>query len=368
MADNLKTVLAIVKMRGYRWVTLCLKTAYSKANGTALSSTMVSQAQMGRISDEVPDKDLWSKYKIGFTPPSPSTVIAVEKSFPGTAEIWLKGPWGLPLWDVLAGGKHDQLLHGVLDAVLLDELDLPSWSLRERMPFTTMALLDKVQALIEISIPDKYWSREMWKRPANRSPDYSVERWESLPTDVLRRSLKSGFVATESFPTCDDEPSAASKSEFEKSSGWGWRDHVKNDSEGLPEADYPDHAAIETTSFKRDDYFLTLSELVEKKANVLMYAYSEGKKLHSLGKSNDGRFAFKMLEPRRLLAFIAALVLLRCNGSYEHIFKYISDGLRDAITDKFGKDVYAYIATDKNKFDGALLFIDVMKMSEENYK
>jgi hypothetical protein len=315
---------------------------------------MVSQAQMARMSKEVPDKDLWSKYKLGFAEPPSSTVNAVEKSLPGSAEIWLKGPWGLPLWDVLTGSKHDWLLHGALDAVLLDELDPPSWSLLVRMPFTAMPLLDKVQALIEISIPDEYWSREMWKRPADRSPDYSVERWESLPTDGLRRSLKRGLVVTESFPSPDGEPVALSQTEYERKLGWGWRDHVQNDIEDLQETYYPDHAPVEMTSFNRNDYFLTLSELVTKNVNVLRYAHAEGKKKHLIRKSNDGRFAFQLLDPKRLFAFIAALVLLRDNGSYEQVLRYISEGLKDSITEKFGKDVFAYIIADGNKFDGSL--------------
>ncbi len=356
-----------MKIRGSRWVTMCLRLAYAKSNGTYLSSGMVSQAQMARMSKEVPDKDLWSKYKLGFAEPPPSTVNAVEKSLPGSAEIWLKGPGGLHLWDVLAGnsGKHDQLLYGVLDTELLDELDPPSWSLLVRMPFTAMALLDKVQALIEISIPDKYWSREMWKRPADRYPDYSVERWESLPTDGLRRSLKSGLVVTESFPSLDGEPDALSKSEYERKLGWGWRDHVQNDLEELQEIDYPDHAPVEMTSFNRNDYFLTLSELVAKRVNVLIYTHAEGKKKHLIRKSNDGRFAFELLDPRRLLAFIAALVLLRGNGSYEHVFRYIAEGLKDPITEKFGKDVYAYIVADENKFDG---YLSVRNKSEMKVK
>lgn len=354
MSRNSDKVLEIVKIRGSRWVVMCLKLAYAQANSTHLSSGMVSQAQMARMSKEVPDKDLWSKYKLGFAEPPSSTVNAVEKSFPGSAEIWLKGPWGLPLWDVLTGSKRDRLLHGALDAVLLDELDPPSWSLLVRMPFTAMALLDKVQALIEISIPDKYWSREMWKRPADRSPDYSVERWESLPTDGLRRSLKRGLVVTESFPSPDGEPVALSQTEYERKLGWGWRDHVQNDIEDLQETDYPDHAPVEMTSFNRNDYFLTLSELVTKNVNVLTYAHAEGKKKHLIRKSNDGRFAFQLLDPKRLFAFIAALVLLRDNGSYEQVFRYISEGLKDSITEKFGKDVFAYIIADGNKFDGSL--------------
>ena len=349
-------VLEMTKIRGSRWVAMCLKLAYAKVNGTHLSSRMVSQAQMARMSKEVPDKNLWAKYKLGFTKPPSSTVKAVDRSLPGSAEIWLKGPGGLPLWDVLTGnsGKHDQLLLGVLDTELLDELDLPSWSLRARMPFTAMFLLDKVQALIEISVPDKYWSREMWRRPADRSPDYSVERWESLPVDSLRRSLKGGVIVTESFPSLDSEADKLIKSEFEGSVGWWWRDHVQNGLEGLQEIYYPDHVSVETTSFKRDDYFLTLIELVSKRINVLAYAHAEGKKRHSLRKSNDGRFAFKLLDSRRLLVFISALVLLRKNGSFEHVFRYIAEGLKDPITEKFGKDVYAYIIADKNKFDGLL--------------
>lgn len=342
---------------------MCLRLAYAKSNGTYLSSGMVSQAQMARMSKEVPDKDLWSKYKLGFAEPPPSTVNAVEKSLPGSAEIWLKGPGGLHLWDVLAGnsGKHDQLLYGVLDTELLDEIDLPSWTLRARMPFKAMALLDKVQALIEISIPDKYWSREMWKRPTDRSPDYSVERWKSLPTDGLRRSLKSRLTVTESFPSLDGEPDALSKLEYERNLGWGWRDHVQNDLEELQEIDYPDHVPVEATSFNRDDYFLTLSELVAKRVNVLMYAHAEGKKKYLIRKTNDGRFAFRLLDHRRLLAFISALVLLRDNGSYEHVFRYIAEGLKDPITEKFGKDVYAYIVADENKFDGYLSVINKPK-------
>lgn len=356
MAKTSDNVLEITKVRGSSWVVICLKLAYAKVNGTHLSSGMVSQAQMARMSKEVPDQHLWAKYKLGFTAPPSSTVNAVDKSLPGSAEIWLKGPGGLPLWDVLTGnsGKHDQLLYGVLDTELLDEIDLPSWTLRARMPFTAMALLDKVQALIEISIPDKYWSREVWKRPADRSPDYSVERWKSLPTDGLRRSLKSGEGVTESFPSPDGEPDALSKSEYERKLGWSWRDHVQDDLEGLQEIDYPDHVSVETTSFKRDDYFLTLIELVSKRINVLAYAHAEGKKRHSLRKSNDGRFAFRLLDSRRLLAFIAALVLLRREKNYENVFIYIAEGLKDPITEKFGKGVYTYIIAHGNTFDGCL--------------
>lgn len=82
-------------------------------------------------------------------------------------------------------------------------------------------------------------------------------------------------------------------------------------------------------------------------------------------KSNDGRFAFELLDPRRLLAFIAALVLLRGNGSYEHVFRYIAEGLKDPITEKFGKDVYAYIVADENKFDG---YLSVRNKSEMKVK
>jgi hypothetical protein len=298
MARKKGQLIELEKIRGAKWVDLCLRVASAKATGKDLSSEKLSQCKMIQFTKAVDSPDLWSKYKLGYAQPEVTTVKAVQFDLPGTAEIWLMGPYGLPLWTVLAGNakENSHVPSKLLDAELHDEVRRPLWSLLARQPFSTMPLLEKVQALLEVSVSSGVWSR----------------------------------------------PGAVNRS-FDE---WEREDAEDENYVGVPEIDF--------RFAPRDKHFLTLQELIQKTPNVFAESYANDSHKVRKSKYRFGRGEKRIFEPKRLLAIIAVVVLLARDKKNAEIQTYIVNGIREAVSDKFGRDVAAYISAENNVFDGLL--------------
>jgi len=298
MARKKGQLIELEKIRGAKWVDLCLRVASAKATGKDLSSEKLSQCKMIQFTKAVDSPDLWSKYKLGYAQPEVTTVKAVQFDLPGTAEIWLMGPYGLPLWTVLAGNakENSHVPSKLLDVELHDEVRRPLWSLLARNAFSSMSLLEKVQALLEVSVSPSVWSR----------------------------------------------PSAVTRS-FDE---WEREDAEDESYVGAPEIDF--------RFAPRDKHFLTLQELVQKTPNVFAESYAYDSHKVRKSKHRFGRAEKRVFEPKRLLAIIAVVVLLARDKTNAEIQTYIVNGIRQAVSDHFGRDVAAYISAENNDFDGLL--------------
>lgn len=134
------------KLRGDIWVKKCMHAARAKTLMALFEQTQTI----------VTMRELWSKYRAGTVKPTETSVKLLEKQFPGTASVWLSGPFGLPLWDVLNKDKAtcDAYLRAYLsgcqhaDGAILNSEDVSRASLG-----------DCVLGLLQQFLPKDLWRR-----------------------------------------------------------------------------------------------------------------------------------------------------------------------------------------------------------------
>lgn len=268
MAKNKNEVTELERIRGHAWVSHCMK-----ASGC-------NQTGLARLIHAVNDKNLWSKYKNGNTPPPSTSVKVVDQLLQGTGETWFNGPFGLPMWAVLGANQEENGLkfcNEFLDAELADQVSRAEWWLLSNKPIGSMTVEEKAQALLEASVPIHYWHR-------------------------------SNYV-----------------------------DHFPEDEEGEV-----------STSYKfidRNEVFLTLDEFIEM-PNALSLAYKEGKKKRF--RKGIGKGEFAILNTKRLVAFVALIVLCGNTTELKSLHEFLKAGLYEALVGSFGKDIADYVKSDKH--------------------
>lgn len=265
MAKKSSEVGILEKIQGNAWVQHCKKVAGC------------NQAGLAKVVSAVPDKDLWSKYKNGNAKPLKTTVQVVDQVLPGTAQTWFNGPEGLPLWAILGGDK--EVCNDFVNTEFAEQVSRSIWWLlsNPKKSISNMSIAEKVQAMLEASIPAWYWIRT----------------------------------------TEDGE-------------------------EPFPE-DEEDNIVVDLRFADRNKYFLKLDELINKEPNALALAYAEGKTKYKNAKHSFGIADYRILEKKRLAAFISLIVL--CGNSKElgAIRAFLKKGIYQALIDIFGTDIAEYV-------------------------
>jgi hypothetical protein len=255
------------------------------------------------------NEDSFRAYKVGRDKPLPSTVEAVNKVLPGTLATWNFGPDGLPLWGVL----DDDLTacHALVDDELANHTERPGWSLLsdKSYPIRNMSLLQKAQALLEITLPAKFWSRRYWNGISNPAA------WKDDP----------------------DEENSSSILRMYK--------HID-----------------------RDIYHLTLEEFISNKPNVIAVSYAEGSSRLRVMKQAEqidlvepeeqakiklkaSRVRFGMadyrniISARRVLSLLALVKLLNSGSDVlsKDVADYVLKGIDQAILELFGTPVHEFV-------------------------
>lgn len=270
--------LTVAWMRGEAWIAHCLKVAGLKAT-SRLSEVVFSEVQ---ISD-----DSLRAYKTARDIPPVMAIRQVNKVLPGTLETWNTGPDGLPLWSVLEQDRAACL--ALVDGELANHADRPKWSFLSDgdKRILDMSLVHKAQALLEVTVPEHFWSRRYW----------------SSSTD-------SGAVDAELDP---QEPVLSFGRFMHKD---------------------------------RDTGHLTLDEFIGRPHNVLATAYIDGSKR---AKTARGRFSFAeykyITSHRRLLSLLALCVLLNSDSDAfgKEVAYYIRLGIDQALHECFGSAMHEYV-------------------------
>lgn len=286
MQDELK------QLRIATWLNACFQVAGSTSLGVLFEKTGVSSGE-------------WSRYKSGYKDgakqegvelekrvysPSESTVKRVGIDLPNTAQVFVHGIGGLPLWAVLDGDL--KACEEVLNNCLLKYMNkqIP-WMLLSKKVVPDMTLKEKCQALLEGSIPSSWF-----EKPSEDMPNDLPEYW--------------------------------------------WADE-----------DNPPKK-IDLRFANTSKLYFTLSELLEKDKNIILKAYGKSNKNKSvqLGKTIINHVGeFKIARPQNLIAFLAAAVLCVVNsktqgdGELADIAFYFFSGLEEAIKNEFGEEVFNYI-------------------------
>ena len=234
------------------------------------------------------EPNVWSRYRIGYKgqeyAPSETTVKLVDQSLPGTGVVFLVGPAGLPLWDVLEG--NPSVCQKVIDEELQKHvMKASAWMLLKKKPINAMTLMEKCQALIEISVPSAWF-----EKPAEHSDEDLPEFWWAD----------------------EDNPSKAIDLRF-----------------------------ADTSKF-----YLNLKEVMTKykeQGNILSLGYSKS----SFRKTIFGDF--KIASPKVIIALLAAAVLCVINSKIKDsielsfLYEYIFDGTNEATKNLFGEEINFYI-------------------------
>lgn len=142
------------------------------------------------------ESNVWTRYKNGYLgkeyEPSPMTVNRVDQSLPGTGVVFLVGPAGLPLWDVLEG--NPSVCQKVLDEELQSHVMKASvWMLLKKKPINAMTLIEKCQALIELCVPSAWF-----EKPAEQSDEDLPEFWWA-DEDNPPKAIDLRFADTSKF-------------------------------------------------------------------------------------------------------------------------------------------------------------------------
>lgn len=234
------------------------------------------------------EPNVWSRYKNGHKgqeyEPTPMTVNRVDQSLPGTAVVFLVGPAGLELWDVLEG--NPSACKKVLDEELGKHVMKASvWMLLKKKPINAMTLIEKCQALIEISVPSSWF-----EKPAQHSDEDLPEFW--------------------------------------------WADE-----------DNPPKA-IDLRFADTSKFYLNLQEVMTKykeQGNILALGYSKSSFRKTIFSD------FKIASPKTILALLSAAILCVINSKIEDsielsfIYEYILDGINEATKSMFGEEINYYI-------------------------
>ncbi|WP_162600603.1 hypothetical protein [Massilia sp. WG5] len=246
------------------WYSYCLK---------VMGSESKNQDRFDKVLNALSNKDTWSKWKAATVNPKSEAILAVDLALPGTALTWDKGPAGLPLWAVLQ--RDEGFCNDLLNTEFAEQIQRSAWWLlaNDWKPVSSLSVEEKVQAMLEASIPSEHWLRH--------------------------------------------------KEEL----------HAEADGQELPCVDLRE---------ERDNYFLTLKELVGMHPNALAAVYAEGTHYLQYG---FGIGDYKILDKKRILALVALIVLCGNSKGLGQVHSYIKEGLQQALTDNFGGDVAAYVAS-----------------------
>lgn len=141
MANTKSNIKPLDKLRGEFWVRRCMQVAGVR-----------SMAALDTLQDEVPTKDLWSKYKGGFARPLMATVLLLDKRFEGTARIWIDGPHRLPMWAVLGGDL--KACSDFLKDYLYEHAENSSFFSAPKLSVRTFSVEAMVFMLIRINLPE----------------------------------------------------------------------------------------------------------------------------------------------------------------------------------------------------------------------
>lgn len=263
------------KIRGHAWVEHCMKLAGCK------------QAGLIYVTSAVRSPSLWSKYKTGKVLPEPETVKVVDQVLPGTAITWNSGPEGLPLWSVLNG--YEDVCNDFVNTELADQVSRSVWWLlaNKKRPISSMTMPEKIQAMLEASIPDWFWFRKPGK--------------EALPEDQ------------ENFKYIDLR--FANRDEFFLT----LEEAIKQEPNALAAA---------------------YAEGVKK------YKNPENR----FAKYGFGIGEYRILEKKRLVAFISLIVLCGKERSKRlgEIHAFLKIGIHQALVDNFGVAVADYVKSPLN--------------------
>ena len=233
------------------------------------------------------DVNEWSRYKSGYKgqeySPSATTAKLIDQSLPSTAVVFLVGPAGLPLWDVLEG--NPSVCQKVLDEELQSHVMKASvWMLLKKKPINAMTLIEKCQALIELCVPSAWF-----EKPAE-SDEHLPEFW--------------------------------------------WADE-----------DNPPKA-IDLRFADTSKFYLNLQEVMAKyneQGNILALGYSKS----SFRKTIFGEFKIASPKNivALLSAAILCVINSKIEDSIElsFIYEYIFDGINEATKNLFGEEIKFYI-------------------------
>ncbi|HEC2562643.1 TPA: hypothetical protein R2K44_002407 [Raoultella ornithinolytica] len=265
------------------------------------------------------EPNVWSRYKKGYKgkeyEPTPMTVNRVDQSLPGTAAVFLVGPAGLELWDVLEG--NPSACEKQIDGVLKDfykSKSVQSWMTIKKK--NDLTLRDKCQALIEISVPSS---------------------WFEKPNDFYKsdEDLHTFWWADEDRSIKSTELSFMKKELHDK---------------GL----------------SLDDLYLSFEEVFKnKKVNILAQAYGTYKSQKSYEPKRDSLKVFKSHAPRYgefrvanpvyqvalLAAAVQCFVISNTEADSEDLsdlYGYIIDGMLEAWKDRFGSEIVDFINKEFN--------------------
>lgn len=234
------------------------------------------------------ESNVWTRYKNGYLgkeyEPSPMTVNRVDQSLPGTGVVFLVGPAGLPLWDVLEG--NPSVCQKVLDKALKEHVIRASeWMLLKKKPIDEMTLIEKCQALIELCVPSAWF-----EKPAEQSDEDLPEFW--------------------------------------------WADE-----------DNPPKA-IDLRFADTSKFYMNLQEVMTKykeQGNILALGYSKS----SFRKTIFGEFKIASPKNivALLSAAILCVIKSKIEDSIElsFIYEYIFDGINEATKNLFGEEINLYI-------------------------
>lgn len=250
------------------------------------------------------ESNVWTRYKNGYLgkeyEPSPMTVNRVDQSLPGTGVVFLVGPAGLSLWDVLEGNPSacEKVLHGQLEKHVKKASE---WMLLSKKTISEMTLMEKCQALIELCVPSAWF-----EKPAEQSDEDLPEFW--------------------------------------------WADE-----------DNPPKA-IDLRFADTSKFYMNLQEVMtkyKKQENILALAYSEyfKRKSYKPTRAITSKFSghlklygeFKIANPKNIMALLAAAVHCVINSKIEDsielsfLYEYILDGINEATKTLFGEEINFYI-------------------------
>ena len=154
--------MGVREFRVKAWVSHCLAVA-DCSTYKDLSDKIAAALPMVDGKPAGPESNVWSRYDSADTEPSPETVQQIGHALPGTAITWNKGPAGLPVWGVLNRDLSTcaSVVDGLLDDYQLKKAGGSAWMLQSKLKVTAagMTLIQKCQALLEISVPSSYWQK-----------------------------------------------------------------------------------------------------------------------------------------------------------------------------------------------------------------
>lgn len=257
------------RIRGQRWIKYLLDVGKFK-----------TQASMHEALNVVNNVQMWSQYNKGTKRPISSTVIVVDKSIPGSADVWFKGYEDLPLWDVLLG--DETVCFSFIDEVLANA-KAEDWMFKSKKAINDMTDSEKLFSILQLVTDKDDWDVKQMFR-------------EFKATKTLNEFLSS-------------DPNLISK-------------YYENKSES----------------------FIAYKKRLELFVNCLInpeYGY-KGKKFKKLIKS-ERQNNQALSNPKYVLALMAFyMVLKNRNDIQDKAPEYIKNGISNAVLDTFGNEVHSY--------------------------